>query len=56
MPAWAEQDLEHYIRGELLNVATQFTDLGRIEACISPAVFSQDFNHELLELTHHHQN
>ena len=32
IPARAEQDLEHYIRNELVNVATHFTDLGRMEA------------------------
>ena len=30
--ARAEQDLEHYIRYESLNVAAHFTDLGRMEA------------------------
>ena len=28
----AEQGLEHFIRNELVNVATHFTDLGRMEA------------------------
>ena len=32
IPARAEQDLEHYICNELVNVATHFTDLGRMEA------------------------
>ena len=32
IPARAEQDLEHYIRSELVNVATHFTDLRRMEA------------------------
>ena len=32
IPARAEQDLEHYIRNELVNVANYFTDLGRKEA------------------------
>ena len=32
IPARAEQDLEHYIRNELLNVAAYFTDLVRMEA------------------------
>ena len=31
IPARAEQDLEHNIRNELLNVAAHFTDLGRME-------------------------
>ena len=32
IPARAEQDLKHYTRNELVNVATHFTDLGRMEA------------------------
>ena len=31
IPARAKQDLEHYIRNELLNVAAHFTDLERME-------------------------
>ena len=31
IPARAEQDLERYIRNELLNVAAHFTDLGRMK-------------------------
>ena len=32
IPARAEQGLEHFIRNELVNVASHFTDLGRMEA------------------------
>ena len=32
IPAREEQDLEFYIRNELVNVATHFTDLGRMVA------------------------
>ena len=32
IPARAEQDLEHYIHNKLVNVATHFTDLARMEA------------------------
>ena len=32
IPARAEQGLEHFIRNELVNVATHFTDLRRMEA------------------------
>ena len=31
LPARAEQGLEHFIRNELVNVASHFTDLGRME-------------------------
>ena len=34
IPARGEQDPEHYIRNELLNVATHFADLGRMEASV----------------------
>ena len=34
IPARAEQDLEHYIRNVLVNVATHFTNLGRMEAWV----------------------
>ena len=32
IPARVEQYLEHYIRNELVNVATHITDIGRMEA------------------------
>ena len=32
IPERTEQDLEHYIRNELLDVAAHFTDLERMEA------------------------
>ena len=34
IPASAEQDLAHYIRNKLVNVANDFTDLGRMEAWV----------------------
>jgi hypothetical protein len=34
IPARAEQDLEHYIRNGLLNIAAQLTDLGRMKAWV----------------------
>jgi hypothetical protein len=41
-PARAEQELEHYICNELLNVATHFTNLGRTKpklSCLSESGF-----------------
>ena len=34
IPARAEQGLEHFIRNELVNVASHFTNLGRMEAWV----------------------
>ena len=38
IPTRAEQDLEHYIRNELLYVAAHFADLERKEASVEPSV------------------
>ena len=38
IPARAEQDLEHYVRNELLNVAARFTDRERMEAWVELSV------------------
>ena len=47
IPARAEQDLEHYIRNELLDVAAHFTDRKRMEAWVKlvcPGIDTQNMS------------
>ena len=54
IPVRAEQDLEHYIRNELLDVDAHFTDLERMEAWVELYVPGSELRNSitLREWTH----